>query len=269
MAALYSILLRLRSENEAIISPTQGYHAYALFLNLIRFSNPALAEKLHNLPNNKPFTLSSLQGSFQHIDKSLKLKPDNVYFIRLTFMTEDIFSSFMDAVLKHTDQSLRLESAVFGQIAVEVTRQESLLCDFQTYEELIDCASAGTRLTLDFMSPVTFRSGGKRNILLPDPKLILGSYWNRWQAFSPLKLDEISGVDLGKIFISRYRLNTRILHFNGYQETGFEGHCWLDLDPSMGISKLKLINTLADFAFYCGTGAKTSMGMGQTRRIYE
>ena len=90
MAALYSVLLKLKSENEAVISPTQGYHAYALFLNLIRLSNPAVAEALHNLQTNKPFTLSSLQGSFVHIDKSLKLKPDTFYSIRLTFMAEDI-----------------------------------------------------------------------------------------------------------------------------------------------------------------------------------
>ena len=29
---------------------------------------------------------------------------------------------------------------------------------------------------------------------------------------------------------------------------------------------LRLVNLLADFAFYCGTGYKTTMGMGQTRR---
>jgi CRISPR-associated endoribonuclease Cas6 len=33
------------------------------------------------------------------------------------------------------------------------------------------------------------------------------------------------------------------------------------------VDKLKALNALADFAFYCGTGAKTTMGMGQTRRI--
>ena len=269
MAALYSVLLKLKSENEAVISPTQGYHAYALFLNLIRLSNPAVAEALHNLQTNKPFTLSSLQGSFVHIDKSLKLKPDTFYSIRLTFMAEDIFCYFMDAVLKAGNQSLRLESAVFGNISVQVNRLESQLCHYQTFEELADISAAETRITLHFSSPVTFRSGGKRNLLLPDPFLILGSYWNRWQTFSTVKLEDILAVSRDKIFVSRYRLNTRILHFNGYQETGFEGQCSLDLSPELGFAGIKALNTLADFAFYCGTGAKTTMGMGQTRRIYD
>ena len=30
--------------------------------------------------------------------------------------------------------------------------------------------------------------------------------------------------------------------------------------------RLREVNLLADFAFYCGTGYKTTMGMGQTRR---
>ena len=35
------------------------------------------------------------------------------------------------------------------------------------------------------------------------------------------------------------------------------------LDENM----LRVTNCLADFAFYCGTGYKTTMGMGQTRRV--
>ena len=30
---------------------------------------------------------------------------------------------------------------------------------------------------------------------------------------------------------------------------------------------VRLFNALVDYAIYCGTGAKTTMGMGQTRRI--
>jgi CRISPR-associated endoribonuclease Cas6 len=29
------------------------------------------------------------------------------------------------------------------------------------------------------------------------------------------------------------------------------------------------LNTLADFAFYAGVGIKTTMGMGQTRRVVK
>lgn len=67
--------------------------------------------------------------------------------------------------------------------------------------------------------------------------------------------------------LSRYKLQTRILHFINYQEVGFEGECSFEITDDTDEERLKWLNTLADFAFYCGTGAKTTMGMGQTRRI--
>lgn len=269
MTSLYSVVLKLKSENEALISPTQGYHAYALFLDLMRQSSPDLAEALHQSPAVKPFTVSSLQGSFPVIDKKLKVVAQQAYTIRLTFLNEEIFCHFMDAVLKASGKPLRLESAGFRIQELVTTDTGSPLCRFQQYEELVKNAACENRITLHFDSPTTFRSGGKRNILFPEPLLVLGSYFNRWQAFSPLKLKLDMEKYREKISISRYKLNTRILHFNGYQETGFTGSCSLDLANDLTEEEIREINTLADFSFYCGTGAKTAMGMGQTRRVYD
>ena len=57
---VYSISVTLEPLAEAVISQTQGYHAYALFLNLLRASDPSLAEELHALDGPKPFTVSPL-----------------------------------------------------------------------------------------------------------------------------------------------------------------------------------------------------------------
>ncbi len=39
------------------------------------------------------------------------------------------------------------------------------------------------------------------------------------------------------------------------------------LRPTIDTECLQIANCLANFAFYCGTGYKTTMGMGQTRRV--
>ena len=67
--------------------------------------------------------------------------------------------------------------------------------------------------------------------------------------------------------IAKYKLETRILHFGSYQEIGFEGKCTVEIAPEVPEETVRSLNALADFAFYCGTGAKTAMGMGQTRRL--
>lgn len=266
MSAMYSVLLNLKPPEALVISPTQGHHAYALFLNLMHQANPKLAENMHKDTANKPFTISPLQGKFLRSGKELKLIPGSIYSIRLTFLTEEVFCYFMDAVLKNANKPLRLESAVFNIDRLLLNKNDSPLCDFRQYEELLSGALPEKKITLHFSSPVAFRSGGKRNVIFPDPRLIFGSYYNKWQDFSPLKLDDsLTGI-WERIIVSQYRLNTHILHFTSYQEIGFEGHCTFELPEDLNGETSKVLNTLADFAFYCGTGAKTTMGMGQTRR---
>ncbi|MDP2662237.1 MAG: CRISPR system precrRNA processing endoribonuclease RAMP protein Cas6, partial [Dehalococcoidia bacterium] len=63
-----------------------------------------------------------------------------------------------------------------------------------------------------------------------------------------------------------YRLSTRLASFGDYSETGFFGHAVYEC-PSASDEERRLINTLADFAFFAGVGAKTTMGMGQCRRL--
>jgi len=267
MPALYSVILELKAEGEATISPTQGHHAYGLFLALMRGSNAKMAEELHKSDTIKPFTISPLHGKFQRAGKNLKVIDGSEYSIRLTFMKEDIFAYFMDATLKAASQPLRLESAIFHIDHVVLNHQDSPLCHHQSYKELFSEAQPLRKIGLQFLSPTAFRSGGKRNVLFPEAPLAFGSYLSKWQYYSPFKINEAISKTLGDIIVARYKLNTHILHFNSYQETGFEGECTFELPDNADEAVVKAINTLADFSLYCGTGAKTTMGMGQTRRF--
>jgi len=267
MPMLHAALLRLKSLDEVAISPTQGHHAYALFLNLINQSNKHIATELHESASAKPFTISPLQGKFQRADKNLKTITGSDYSIRLTFLQENLFAYFMDATLKAAEKPLRLESATFKLEQVVLDHDDSPLCNHQSYEELLSKPLPQKQIGLQFISPTVFRSGGKRNVLYPDSTLVFSSFLNKWQQFSPVAMDESAARYYSKMIIARYKLATRILHFNSYQEVGFEGSCTYELPSDIDENSAKAINTLADFAFYCGTGAKTTMGMGQTRRI--
>lgn len=267
MTALYAALLKLKADGEATISPTQGHHAYGLFLALMRQSSPKMADELHGSDSMKPFTISPLHGKFQRAGKNLKVIDASEYSIRLTFLKEDVFAYFMDAALKAASQPLRLESAIFHIDQVLLHHEDLPLCHHQSYEQLFTESASGRKVRLQFLSPTAFRSGGKRNVLFPEAPLVFGSYLTKWQYYSPIKINEAMVKVLPDIVVTRYKLNTHILHFNAYQETGFEGDCTFELPDKLDEDCVKAINTLADFALYCGTGAKTTMGMGQTRRI--
>lgn len=89
----------------------------------------------------------------------------------------------------------------------------------------------------------------------------------RWQNYSGTTGIDLTPAVFEEIRVSRFALLTNAIHFPGYQEIGFEGECVFELPGRITDEEVRYLNALADFAFYCGTGAKTAMGMGQTRRL--
>ena len=207
---LYSVQLKLKAKEEALISPTQGYHAYALFLALMRDSNPPIAEALHNADGPKPFTISPLQGKFQRAGQRLKIAPDTIYWIRLTFLKEDVFAYFMRATLDAAGKPLLLDSAIFHIDEVVTVSRSSPLCQHRSYDSLLEEASSNRQISLEFLSPSAFRAKGKRNVVFPKPYLVFGSYLTRWQQFAPDRMSEAVLPYLDRIIVARYKLSTRM-----------------------------------------------------------
>ena len=265
---LYSMLIRFQAQADAVISPTRGYYAYALFLDLLRRSNGTVAQQLHDLDGPKPFTVSPLEGSFRRQQSGLKVADGGIYWIRYTFLKADLFAYFLDAAMKSGGQTLRLDQAALRIHEIVTAPGASLLCDCCELEDIFSNAQTERRISLEFLSPTTFRSGGQRNILFPEPRMLFNSYLSRWQSFSSINLDTnlVALAETGAR-IASYKLDSRALHFGAYSETGFQGKCAIEIGGEMTKEVVRELNALADFAFYCGTGAKTSMGMGQTRRL--
>ncbi len=265
---LYSIVVNLKVQADAVIAPTQGYHAYALFLDILRQANPSLTQELHDTEGQKPFTISPLQGRFKRHRDGIALSAGGICWIRLTFLQEDTFAHFMDACIKAGGRTLKLDRALLELQEVVTAPGQSPLCRCESFGSLVENASFERVIGMRFLSPTAFRSKGRRNVMFPEPRLLFNSYLARWNSFSAEKLDEglLPLVEKGAR-IARYKLETRILHFGSYQEIGFEGQCAVEVAEEVPEDTVKALNALADFSFYCGTGAKTTMGMGQTRRL--
>lgn len=264
---VYSVKVTLRPLQKAIISPAHGHQVNALLLNILRLSAPALAEELHDSDSAKPFTVSTLQGRFMTADRGYRVSPESAYYLRFTFLKSEVFSHFLAGALKWESRPIEVGAASFLVEQINPALPGNSLTGFDSYEGILSRTSAHYQIEMEFLSPTAFRSGGKRNVIFPDPGLVFGSYFNRWHAFSPAKLDDAITSWFEKIIVARYRLETRFLDFGSYQEVGFSGRCRFLLDKNTPEEIATGINALADFAFYCGTGAKTTMGLGQTRRV--
>ena len=105
-------------------------------------------------------------------------------------------------------------------------------------------------------------------MLLPDPGLTWISLRSHWQAFTgaaiPIEFER--WVERNVVVKQVRRWETRALRYKGNALIGGQGDVTFQAlhdDPTM----LRTWNLLADFAFFGGVGRKTTIGMGQCRRL--
>ncbi len=122
---------------------------------------------------------------------------------------------------------------------------------------------------VSFTSPTYFSQNGTR-VVLPDPRLIAGSWRRRWNKYlpagDPLAIGDDAWRDTHQaLSLTDFELATQRRE-SGYSrgQPGMTG--WLDLKIAGKASPAVLgaLGTLARFAEFCGTGAQTTHGFGAT-----
>ena len=274
-----STLISLIPETDVKLRPTMGHHAHAAFLAIIRQSNPELAEKLHAQSAQKPFTVSPLIAEAKKRDNLLHIKAGTDCRLRFTFLDDALFTDFGRAFLKFKLPMIRLGDATFQvkQLVSHATENQDWSGN-TTYADLVQSAKAETQIRLKFHSPTAFRTLTPRgqktyNHTQVDPLRCYQSWINKWNTFAPMQFDrtELCAFVAEHARVSRSETRTQALNFGRHIEIGWAGTCTLCFDPESAFDERLLCaaNCLADFAFYCGTGYKTTMGMGQTKKVKE
>ena len=69
---LYAFVLRLTPERSGLPVDPRGHGAQALFLNLVRQVDPAVAEQLHADAPSKPYTVA-IRGAWFHIAAAMAI----------------------------------------------------------------------------------------------------------------------------------------------------------------------------------------------------
>ena len=275
-----SAVIHLIPQEDVTIRPTMGHHAHAAFLSLLRMGDAAKAEEVHAASSQKPFTVSPLIGKCERRGNHLHIAAGTECRLRYTFLDDELFAYFGNAFFKQSLPSIRLGNATF-QLSrlVASAGEDNEWSGTHTYEDLIESAQPDTLFRMEFLSPTAFRRltpRGDKSWNDPDIDLyrFYQSWVNKWNAFAPVQIDKQRMRDFVKHHACLMALtsDSRMLDFGKHKETGFVGHCSYRFFMSRRseareeTEMLRLANLLADFAFYCGTGYKTTMGMGQTRR---
>ena len=122
---------------------------------------------------------------------------------------------------------------------------------------------------LRFLSPTYFAQNGS-DVVLPDPRLIVGSWRRRWNASlpegDPLAISDDAWRELQTaIRLAEFDLRTeRRDSGRGRDRAGFTGSITLRLPKDAPQTVRARFGTLARFAEFSGTGAQTTHGFGAT-----
>lgn len=266
---LASFLIFLKPKALTTLGRTIGRSLHGLFMSLVADASPKLADRLHSPMPIKPFTVSMLRGRLLRRSDQRLASPDETYQVRYTVLTDDVFAALSHVLLGKyaSHETVFLDGQPFEivDIAVEPAKSKGW-ARLASYQQLYEEARTVDRLTIHFASPTTFRTGDM-NLLFPLPMSVFGSYLRKWEAFSPIPMEDgLLDFIAEQVVAERYELETRVVHYGNFQINGFTGICnYRVLEGNEQL--VRAVNTLADFALFAGTGQKTTQGLGQTRRI--
>ncbi|AFZ59576.1 CRISPR-associated endoribonuclease Cas6 [Anabaena cylindrica FACHB-243] len=239
---------------------TIGLHAW--FLDQVRQINPDLSAYLHDSESEKPFNISALAGQLLPTGKQLQLQANQTLTWQINAISQPVVQ-FLSQWLTQLPPTLQLRD-VHLQI-----KQVSIIHPPTTYSQLLQSSTKKhTNINLSFISPTSFRRKG-HHFPLPVPVNLFHSYLRRWNDFSGIPVEQdafLNWID-ENVIIHQHRLESvKVAAGKRGSVTGFTGAISLGLSKSAlaNIEFTQLFYTLVQLAPYCGTGHKTTFGLGQT-----
>jgi CRISPR-associated endoribonuclease Cas6 len=206
----------------------------------------------------------------------VRLSPEQDYFLRFTVLYPPIFERFMARFLHGKGRPvIRLGRALLLIKEILTTPGSHPWAGYTSWARLATEARPDAGLALDFSSPTAFGFGqkewGKKIVVLPQPELVFGSLARSWNNLAPpplqLERKPLMTYVQDHVVIKRLQgLETQMLRFGRSPQVGFVGQVMYGLMAENEAARCQL-NALADLAFYAGVGIKTTMGMGQCRRM--
>jgi CRISPR-associated endoribonuclease Cas6 len=273
---LYALVIRLQPVRGGPPANAQGHGAQALFLDLVRQVDPALAEQLHAAAASKPYTVAVIppqgSGAGDWGSGARERGPETIE-LRVTFTRANLFPIVTHALLQRLPGApLRLGRATLTLADVLGTPGSHPWAGYATFGDLAANARPAATLTLQFATPAAFAQGtradGRQRLgLLPAPETLFPSIARRWNELAPsnlrLELDAVEAAARDTL-VSRYALETTQINLGKGPQKGFLGICTYELPPDP--AQARVLSLLADAVFYLGVGMKTARGMGLCRR---
>lgn len=282
----YSIVIHAFPRTDLPLAHAQGKILHGLFYELLQKASAVKGDEVHGVEGLKPFSTALLLNERQR--RAELIRAGEELKVRFTFLDDDLYPLLARYFLTTPNLS-------FDLVRTELTVAR-ILSTPQSGEEWAGCASFADlyaaasetekQFSFQFATPTFFKRGGGPTypdllVPLPLPDLVFGSllrHWNQFASASFVEATLLRELCAHHLEMTHHRISSQQARLvfqreDGQYHTttfpGFVGTCVFRLVGLQDAAIIKTLNALADFAFFSGVGAKTTMGFGVAKRIED
>jgi CRISPR-associated endoribonuclease Cas6 len=274
---IFSTVVKLQARQSGRLPATIGRLAHGAFFEMIKSVDPDLSATLHDI-EQKPFTVSPLYG-LEKARGQASVRMGQEVWLRFTLLQSELFMAFTQYLLAPqrvwpTLQLGDIEFLITETLTTPDSHEWAGYLDLNSVEVHASEGLPPDEITLEFASPTVFNRGKKEKLgrmmdPFPLPDLVFGGLAKRWQKYLPglFEHGEVREYAQETVVIGLYKMESKVNRYLGNPQIGSVGRVTYLLKDKTNLPMLHQLNLLADMSFYSGVGYKTTMGMGQVRRV--
>lgn len=259
-----SVVIQLHAQNAGSLLNSNG-----LILEAVWFAGDGLHEDNAQM---QPFTVSSLMGMRAHSNGVCHFREGQHAWFRVTTLNDDLTSRLDDWCAGFGQNPIiKLGQSIWQVQQIATRTDEHDWAGRITYDSFLEVflsRFSPVKWTLEFATPTMF-NGAFFVYPFPQPESLVRSWLQRWQQFAPQRLsEELPELARKHLAILGYTLSTENVRLHGKTYPGAVGKMTLG-DRGLAPEMRQTLDMLMHYAFFCGSGYKTTQGLGQTRLLIE
>jgi CRISPR-associated endoribonuclease Cas6 len=273
-----SVVIQLRAIHPGSLLNGNGVAAHGAWFKHWNAASSEVGDAVHDSPGVKPFTLSPLMDlPAAGRDGSIRFPAGQIAWLRVTTLQDELTERLLDPAsgwLAEVSNAacLEVDDTFWQVIGVFTGSGEHPRASRTSYLQLRDAVSQqlppATRWRLVFDTPMTL-NGEHFPFPFPQPESLVKSWLSRWNAFAPFDLPAGLAIAVRQhLSIEDYILKTTRVRGRGEAITCCSGTVTYQAHGMSPEERLSLA-LLFEYAFYCGSGYKTTQGLGQTRLVWK
>jgi CRISPR-associated endoribonuclease Cas6 len=267
---LAAAVIRVAALEPGEINAATGRFVHGFWFQQWEQVDADLATELHAGQMLRPFTLSPLMGLPRPRRGEVTVPPETEAWFRVTTLTPSLTEALTTAWLPRLPERVHLGGLPWAVTGYTLDASEHPWAgqeDFAAVAEACLMASPpARRWRLRFATPTAFH-GAAGHLPFPLPGALIGSWLRQWQTFGSVRLPETLPEEVhAGLAVSSYNLKTVPVRDRKRITIGCVGRLTLYATELSKPARAAL-DLLARYAFFAGSGHRTTQGHGLTRLL--